>query len=262
MARSNIEYETKDSWKRLHELIDEYFTHFNNYIYRGHAQEDWVLEPTLTRALRRFYPDKREWQTVTKSHLDAFRLNVRGRCHLNLVSCSEDELWALGQSYGLYTPLLDWSQSPYVALFFALQGNCNCKKKERALWALNTTDIDTLNEGYLRKKQKSKSVNIVSPMTHENNRLVSQGGLYLKISVGTDIESWVVKGVHTGWITLYKINFPDSIRNDVIGALDNMNINHKSLFPDVGGASLHCNYAFEIEPYLELKRNELWKSEG
>lgn len=259
MTKTNIEYKTVDSWPRLHALIDEYFTHFNQYIYRGHAQEDWSLEPTLTRALRNFYPAKRGWKDVIRGHLDSFKLNIRGRCHLNIVSCSEDELWALGQSYGLYTPLLDWSKSPYVALFFALQGNCNSEKKERALWALSEPAIEILNEGYLN--MKGKSVNIVNPLTHENNRLVSQGGLYIKTPVGTDIETWVRKGVDTEWVTLYKINFPDSIRNDVLGALDNMNINQKSLFPDVSGASLYCNYSFEIEPYLDNKRNEIWDAQ-
>jgi hypothetical protein len=61
------------------------------------------------------------------------------------------------------------------------------------------------------------------------------------------------------WITMYKIVFPDSIRNQALSALNNMNINHLSLFPDLHGSSQYSNYQLEIEPYLEQERDKSWK---
>src|SRR5216684_5100738 len=31
----------------------------------------------------------------------------------------EETTWAVGRHYGLITPLLDWSESPYIAVFFS-----------------------------------------------------------------------------------------------------------------------------------------------
>lgn len=259
MSKNNIEYENIATWSQLHSLIDGSFTHFNTYIFRGHAQDDWILEPTLTRKLRKNYPNTQEWPSVTKQHLTSFKENIRGRCNIDLINTPEDELWALGQHHGLYTPLLDWSKSPYVALFFALQDACRSESKLRTLWALHAPDIDHFNKENLKKKgSPGQIVKLFIPMTHENKRLVSQGGVFLRVPIGTDIESWVTKGSDIEWVTLYKINFPDSIRDEVIKYLDNVNINYNSLFPDLNGSSQHCNYLFEIEPYLEKKRDEAW----
>ena len=45
---------------------------------------------------------------------------------------------------------------------------------------------------------------------------------------------------------LIKISIPDEERDECLRMLDRMNINHLSLFPDVYGASHHCNMALQI----------------
>ncbi|MFA7092020.1 MAG: FRG domain-containing protein [Arcobacteraceae bacterium] len=94
----------------------------------------------------------------------------------SLNNISNDELWALGQHFGLATPLLDWSRSPYVALFFALN---NCSKTENGvLYALVESDIEEINK---RKCKNQQGVHIVNPLTNFNTRLVNQRGLFLNV---------------------------------------------------------------------------------
>ena len=244
-----------ESWDELSSHIDNLFTHFNNYIFRGHADSEWKIESTLTRALNRIYPDGINKVDLAKKHLDSFMHDIRGKCTLDFKFTSDDEKWALGQHHGLYTPLLDWTDSPYVGLFFALQGNSNSGK--RTLWALLEDDIQELSDA---QAANGEEVEVIRPLSNENRRLVSQGGLFLKAPLEISIENWISQQRDFDWVTMYKIEFPDNIKNDALSALNNMNINNLTLFPDLIGSSSHSNYRLEIEPHLIKMRDEVWKN--
>lgn len=246
-----IVHEKTENWLELSSLIDNYFTHYNTYIFRGQADLKWKLESTLQRRLNTTYKQSSEKTNAIKRHFEQFKENIRGRTNIDLKTSSEEEIWAIGQHFGLNTPLLDWTKSPYVGLFFSLFGNC--KSGKRALWALHQSDIYSINENLKRNQ-----INIVNPLTHYNDRLVNQRGLFLNIPIGIDLEKWIQDAPDFEWVTLYKIEYPDSIKSEVISALDNKNINHLSLFPDMYGSSLYSNYQLEIEPYHDLERMKEW----
>ena len=251
---SSIEKETVESWESLVTTLDDTFKHFNGYIFRGQADTEWKLESTLARALKETPLKNKEKEQLENTHLTSFKINLRGRSNYNLENVSDDELWALGQHFGLFTPLLDWTRSPYVALYFSLLGKC--ESGYRVIWALLESDIETLNA---KVRNHAKRIRVINPLTNYNHRLVNQRGLFVKIPVGVDLEKWVKPSENFTWVTMYKISFPDKIRNDALAALDSMNINHLTLFPDITGSSLHTNYQLEIEPFLEQERLGFWK---
>lgn len=128
----------------------------------------------------------------------------------------------------------------------------------RALWALHTEDINAINESYKAKGLTNDIVELVEPIVDENRRLVNQRGLFTKLHFDNDIEKWITNAPDLGdWVTLYKITFPDSLRQRAILYLNLMNINHSSLFPDLYGSSKFTNQKLLQTDYLgELKKKD------
>jgi hypothetical protein len=243
------------SWSQLKGFIDGTFAFYSNYVFRGHAEYNWKLESTLTRAIKRL-KNKTDFRTLVQNHLTTFKSNLRGRCNFELNEISENELYAIGQHYGLLTPLLDLTFSPYVGLFFALQGVS--KTKKRCLWAIEVSLVDEINN--LNPDPLSNIVELINPLTNDNQRLINQQGLFLKLPIQRTFEELVEK---TDYIEdgtqLYQIVFPDKLTKDFLSRLNIMNINNLTLYPDLMGSSLHSNYLLEIQPFLEKKRLEIEK---
>jgi hypothetical protein len=89
----------------------------------------------------------------------------------------------------------------------------------------------------------------VDPMSDENQRLVSQSGLFTRAPIGTPVEQWVSKAFEgLSMAVLLRIKIPDRDRLSCLRTVNRMNINHLSLFPDLSGASRSTNMKLELEP--------------
>lgn len=227
------------------------------FVYRGQENYDWPLESSLDR-LRKKYPYRKSFrganpQFFTSSplspeqHLNAFKHALRGRRGSNPQPLTEDDdYWALGQHHGLATPLLDLTRSPYVALFFAFEHEkiiLDDKMSEpdfRGVYALSAESI--MHDK--RSSECDKPVRIISPKSDDNFRLISQEALFAKLPENTDLERYIrehFSGEEHPFAIFYKIKIPSKDRDDCLVALNKMNINYMTLFPDVYGAAMHVN---------------------
>jgi len=59
-------------------------------------------------------------QNLRDWYLCAFKRATAGLRGSNPAPLNTEQWWALGRHFGLITPLLDWTESPYSAAFFAL----------------------------------------------------------------------------------------------------------------------------------------------
>lgn len=258
MAIKNIEIERVDDWDNLRYKINRYFAYWPNYVFRGQAQHDWLLESTLTRALKKV--KETDKTNLVKEHLDRFKLEIRGKRGDSARTLGEDELWALGQHHGLLTPLLDWTESPWIALFFSLAYTERSSTGYRTLWALNRDDISVINELNEKKGLKKEKIRIIEPLNEDNNRLISQKGLFTKMGIEDDLENWVKDSESPGdWITLYKIEYPDELREKLLRYLNLMNVNFSSLFPDLYGSSLNMNLRLMSTDSIAEYQDKDWK---
>ena len=239
-----------ENWPEFTEFLGQ-FVPYGNYIWRGQARDGWKLEPSLDRVLRD--TGKAGDDAAVRDHLERFELAVRGRRGASPTRLTKDELWALGQHYGLPSPLLDWSASPFVAAFFAFEDSDPHGTSQRSIFGLDATAV-LRRAGEVARHVRhgaSRGIRVIRPRNYHDQRLISQGGLFTRSPNGVDIETWVrtyFRDASRYW-TLVRINLPSGMRTSALRALNRMNINHLSLFPDLSGAARYCGMALEVTDY-------------
>ena len=228
-----------------------------DFIWRG-QKCDWPLKSKFDRIVNA------NREVCLKEHEASFRRSIKGRRGSNPSDLSTDDLWSLGQHYGLATPLLDWTESPFVAAYFAfLEKDFPAGSKEsitdasqRFIYALSK-DFERWGPRNPKDGKPSGSyTKFVEPVLDDNPRLINQRGLFTLSMSEIDIEERVRKCYKDdprkgrSRIIFVRIKMNGSERYKILRNLNRMNINHATLFPDLIGASEYCNVGLEIENFF------------
>ena len=223
-----------NSWNEFHNVV-KILKNNTDYIWRGQNKEN-----TLESSFDRLDSEEKREKELAKifSNLKQRLKEVR-----NIDSLESDEVWAIGQHYGLDTPLLDWTESPYIAAYFSFYEK---GKDMRVVYALNR------GLKLLVDKEKSRFVEFDLNNNNfditQNKRLKAQKGKFTKSLDGEDIESVVgrfwktaeKKGKYSNEIILMKILISNKFRDECLQSLKHMGITHGVLFPDNAGAVYIC----------------------
>jgi hypothetical protein len=112
------------------------------YVYRGQPCVEWPLLPSLVRMVREAGLSADQAIDTEKSLLREFR----SQAHLYFPDAAMPrgggdllEWWTLMQHYGAPTRLLDWTASPYVALYFAVLGH---RSSNGAVWIAHPATVE------------------------------------------------------------------------------------------------------------------------
>jgi hypothetical protein len=253
-----------ESWKAFVALADE----LDDWAFRGNRSATLPLVNSLCRRLMQYCPDPVQWPSREARALRIFRR--KAHIYLGERSALEDDLRCLAmmQHHGAPTRLLDFTKSPFVAAFFALEG----ADSDAAVYALNTPALWRATPTF----DASLTRDLIDPRRSDNyaryfatnklpilwcgepaemdRRLVAQSGLFV---VPGQIEltlEQILRNYEAGVALLTKIVLPFALRDDVMRSLYRMNITHATLFPDLDGLARSIGY--ELEVVWEATRGE------
>jgi hypothetical protein len=257
-----------ESWRDFTQLLESDF--FNRHgvqlVFRGHRRHDWGLMPTLGRVTTNGIIT----EVQADDQLDRFKRAVRGRLSDTALVDEPDELWSVGQHHGLMTPLLDWTYSPYVALFFAFHKEDDQDEKDNPYRA-----VYVLNKSFLVDNETETGIRVFEPRKDHHGRLVNQAGLFTYSPYDATLENKLtdVLADEDGFTDeelraasedeqpqilaryICKIYIKNEGRDACVRHLRRMNVHHASLFPDLIGASDYCNIlTAEAEQAAEIAR--------
>ncbi len=263
------------SWEEFIDIVKNEKKCWPTLIFRGQANAEWKLYSRLDRLEQKYNkrpnlggdnPKEFDSPRVNrKTHLRRFKELALDKIGKGIKDKDDNIFWTIAQHHGLATPLLDFTYSPFVALFFAFEEEkCWCEENgvivfkepdKRAVFTLTHHLVEDLIQPF-------------SAPGYGNYRAASQGGVFLKMPDPKDIypEKWDLESyikakykdetfqkpcadgsgnLHPSLI-LRKFEITNRERVECLRYLDQMNINRAALFPDLDGVTKYVNDLWEI----------------
>jgi hypothetical protein len=235
-----------NSWKDFVYYLDENGVHKNTlspWYFRGQSKQEWTLLPTISRIFKK-YPVK-----LIKANGIENNLYREFIASYHLFSSHSKEyqnnksvaLLLEMQHYSCPTRFLDWTLSPYVALYFAVENDPESNGK---LFGFNSVKLNSTNDKSFGKLDMELVLNNIGETTvhpilpaRQNERSLSQQGVF---TVSNDIFSdhyQVIANsfeeeLHTDTI---EIVVSKELKTEFLSRLRYMNINTMTLFPGLDG---------------------------
>jgi hypothetical protein len=224
-----------ESWQqfkaeKLPALFEGKPFHFGRFLFRGQGKFDWHLASTFDRWFKE-KGERADKTMVSERLLALFQKQGEG---IEI----EREIWedknrrlALAQHYGLPTRLLDWSESAYIAAFFAYSHlrpeNMNSKI---AIWCLDQSQKNVWSP--------ESGVEILNIPTYGNDRLRNQMGWFTYLRAKEDTLEEYVSGFPEAASALRRFEIPAREVRFALADLGMMGINNSRIFPGLYSCAL------------------------
>jgi hypothetical protein len=232
------------------------------YWFRGHSDIGWDLSPSLLRILKQHSPHPSVDEAVALER-DALK-TFQAKAHLFVDPSLLAKVhtmpcwWALMQHYGAPTRLLDWTVSPYVAAYFAVQPapkNADGKNPDGVIWGfcsktlarhfdtqfgggrkIPAFDETQAVEWYERELDNLRESDAILPLEFHfvtSERIAAQQGRFTMCFSVLKGEEALLSQI--GKSIVYKVTIPSEAKPKILIDLRDMNIRGDALFPGIEG---------------------------
>jgi hypothetical protein len=205
-----------------------------HWVFRGHSKSSHKLIPSVGRVKHTEPSFEKFEQSITKI------FKRQAQQYLQKVPENDFEWLALAQHHGLPTRLLDWSDSPSVALFFCVSEE---QDEDGAVFALHAGKI------IAQKKVESESPFQLDKLYKYHPKVVTprqffQHGIF---TIHHLPEKPLEENMRDEW-ELEKIIIPKKLKKDLQYELFRHGIDRAHLFPDLDGLSGHLKWRHTVKP--------------
>ena len=267
----------------------EYLKSVNDrYIYRGQADSNWKLIPSLYRNINRNKILSDTYDVVCFKHW-AHLQDFIYACDLNSSAIPFDsfefrkfvgafdnrmvrdswlwpdsklyELLAYAQHYGVNTELLDWTKNPLIACYFAASQVVKMKKIEGhiSIWIFDREKEDSLSN------HDEKLFEIIEVPKSINQNISTQQGCFTlvrqeiirgtKLTFNENMDKYEeIKNLNELIAekkidALIKISVPCRCAIDILEYCDAYSVNTATLFRGISGAAMYVQEGLEMKKY-------------
>lgn len=245
---------------------------FDQWAFRGEARADQPLLASLARRLTAYCPDRSVWPLRERRAIRIFRR--KAHVHVGDGAVLDDDLRVLAmmQHHGGATRLLDFTKSPFVAAFFALEHSMG----ESVVYALNTPALWTRTCGHDSRLTRDAidpriaghydryfvdnrfPVVWFGEPADMDRRLIAQSGLFVVPGIlDVPLEELLGQYSQDDESLLVRIVLDPAIRAAAMRELYRMNITYATLWPDLDGLARSINQELETvwQPLLNDPHN-------
>lgn len=241
----------------------------NSYAYRGQADSAWRFESSLERLL------KSNWsEQLVRAYEDHFLSEFKSKYRIydreNHLPETEFGWFSIMQHYGIPTRLIDFTLSPLVALYFALESYDFEKSPDFAIYCINYTKLNDITKSTMSAvnrefSEKSKSrisddelfdkyINgkgydvlwMCEPSLH-NVRIDRQAGTFMVSATDAKPIGEILEGSKYKDCENVKFIISGKIWKSAFDLLRKANVNAKVIYGDLSG--LAKSVKFQMQAY-------------
>lgn len=183
-------------------------------LYRGHADVSWSLQPSGYRSGQSGITDRgtlHRWSRVAARFASPVPRN-------------DIEWLVLAQHYGVPTMLLDWTESPLIALFFACYGE---EQADGCVWQVRTASAFTefhYHEMVDPFRSERARPGLIWATTMNARTLAQDSAMSLHCGPSDNIPSALIRQVYV---------VPNNQKADTLSALKVLGFTRERLFSDI-----------------------------
>lgn len=198
------------------------------WMFRGVKEYNYKLIPSIGRLLNTpNFKSKEKLSEFEKSAFNKFYIQT----YSQLKNDNKFTILAAAQHHGLKTRLLDWSFSPLIALFFAVEA---LSDTDRALYAIQSQWLFNDFKGLVSPFDTNLDDYHFLSVPDLSSRISAQQGVFQLFKYSTE--------PFKEHYNLLKFRIPQGKKKHILDQLFALGISYRSLYPDFDGISKTINY--------------------